>query len=105
MVCTHCSCLLDVDDIPAIVIFVESAYGERSIVVTTSNHCICMGVFVRPSCFVPTRNSIVEYQFQNDLAQLFSLMSRNQLTFHSESMCVGVRVCLRAFVHLDLSGL
>ena len=54
-------------------IFVEPACGERDKVVTILVRCMC----VCPSRFVPAITLTFMHEFQNDLAQLFSLRSRN----------------------------
>ena len=63
-------------------IFVESTFGGQDIVVTTTVQCVCVCVcvcvclYASPSEFVQTITSTVVDGFQNNLTQLFCIMSR-----------------------------
>ena len=54
-------------------VFVESACGERYIVVTMTVRCMCVRQCVRPSEIVRTITSTIVVGFQNNLTQLFSI--------------------------------
>ena len=66
-------------------VFVEPACGEQDIVVTTSVRLMCLHVCImccacmRLSGYVLVITSIFTHEFQNNLAQLFSLRSKNAL--------------------------
>ena len=67
------------------IIFVEPACGERDTVVTVSFWCICMcyvyiaHACLHPSLFILAITSTFMHEYQNDLAQSFSLRRRSAI--------------------------